>query len=242
MKNIKPNIFIVCLLLFSIIGCEQDPILVYSPPETEEVKLELYPKSAFIGSKLYIISHDSLDLRAYNKIYFPDSIEMYPDSIKADTMYVTVPFCTTAGPILISFYNLTAYTDIFSPILSCKEDICVTDWNLNYDLQPPESYYWYVIEWQYELNSDTVHLFLDAEGPHMGKKIDLYFKNLPGEKLPIFLYGDAYFCLGTCRYNFEKVLIKIYSWDINGLLAGRFFFTENRCCPEVETFWVETSK
>ena len=230
-------------LFFGYCGDGQKPLLVLTPPQEETVKLDMYPKSAFIGYKLLIFDHDSTHFEDPT-IFFPSRLGTYADSIINDTIYVTVPFCTTGGPLSIESSKIKATTDIFTPIKSCRNEICISDWDLNYDISEKDAHDQISgTPWSYQISADTIHIYIHARGPNYDKDINLFFRSDTTMDLPIFIDGDFHiFGQGSFTMELEQVQFKIFRWELDGILAGRFFFIAKNIWPINETFWVDLSK
>jgi hypothetical protein len=236
-------LFIICISWCNC-GYDQAPILVYSPPEVEEIKLDLYPKIAPIGYKLYIMAPDSFYFLNSSEILFADSIEWYSDSIRADTMYVNVPFGAKAGVISVTTKGITASTDIFAPIIKCNKDICVTEWDLNYSISEEDSYNWFTgAKWSYEVNHDTITILQETYGPNYTKRAELLFFYDSSISLPKFISGNYYlYGSGQIQFDIEKAIIKLFKFNIDGIIAGKIFSTANGYFPFEDVFWVDLSE
>jgi len=240
--------YILILIPLFLLNCgEKGPQLVDGPKTPKEIKLEVFPKSVFVGYKIMITASDSVGFMlnaSYPQIIFPDSTYVYPDSLRNDTLYATVPYTNKSGILTVNTGTSRLSTDSLTIINNCRTESCVTDWDLNYTINKENSYDSFTqTGWLYQINGDTISISLEANGPNYTIRKYLYFERNPLSPLPKFISGNYFiFTSGMWKFEIDSAIVKIFRWNDNGEFAGKIFTVPNKRSPVSDVFWADSLK
>jgi hypothetical protein len=246
MQGIIKNIIIIICILF--LQCSDDgPLFIQVPQPKNEIKLEIFPKAVFVGYKIRITAPDSIEFLhviTYPTTLFPDSTNVYADSVIKNNIYLTVPYTYKSGPLTVKTPTKQYLTEPLTIINDCQTGNCVKNWNLNYSISKEDSYDHFTgTGWLYKLMSDTVCISLEASGPNHTIRQYLYFEEDSLLSLPRFLGGDYFiFTTGLWRYEIDSAIVEIYHWNENGTYAGKIFSTPSKYNVVSDVFWADSLK
>ena len=241
--------FILIIIYFLFLHCSDDgPISVQVPKEKDEIILDVFPPAVYVGYQIRITAPDSIEFfygATYPMILFPDSTHVFADSIKKNIIYVTVPYTYKSGPLTVKKTDTKQYlTNPLAIINDCQTGICVKSWDLNYAISKEDSYDHFTrTGWFYKMNSDTLCISLEADGPNHTIRKYLYFVEDSLLSLPRFIGGDYFiFKIGIWSFEIDSAIVEIYHWNENGVYAGKIFSTPSIYYVVSDVFWADSLK
>ncbi len=247
--NIAKNILIIFLFVQVFISCEKNYDPVTGTNNTIEnnapKQLEIFPKKGGIGTKIEISGLNNRQYEFGIRVIFQDSLSLRPDSTNKNKIYAYVPFKAKSGEIKVTSQRDTGIVSFFGVTDSCSDVFCVKEWDLNYSVTKENSAMYNflggLVYWQGEIKGDTIiQTLINSVGDISDYKKELKFVETPNNNLPTFISGDTRsYPGGSIRIKIESAIIKIQSWDLNGIVAGSVLYNVCGTYFFNEKFWYD---